>query len=268
MSKIPLFKLFILLAVVASINFFFIAPISSEEKFRTIVNNAFTVGESLNYGVYYGPVRAGTAEISVPSWEFVDGRKCYKIEFSLTSAKFFDIFYKVRDRYVTVLDAGGLFPWRFEQHIREGGYRRDFVAWFNQISHTAMTSEGGPYPIKPYTQDIVSVFFYARTLDFTHLKIGEKIHFENFYENKVYPLDVKYLGEQDVETKAGKFHCQIIEPIIVEGGLFRTKGRIVAWLSDDKQRIPVKVQAEVLIGSVNAELESYTGLTGNPSSKY
>ncbi|MGB9592034.1 MAG: DUF3108 domain-containing protein [Candidatus Kryptoniota bacterium] len=238
------------------------------EKFRTVINDAFKVGESLNYGVYYGPVRAGTAEISVPALEYVEGRRCYRIEFSLTSAKFFDIFYKVRDKYVTILDAQGLFPWRFEQHIREGGYKHDFIAWFNQLNHTAMTSEGGPYPIKPYTQDIVSVFFYARTLDFTHLKIGEKIHFENFYDNKVYPLDVKYLGVQDVETKAGKFHCQIIEPIIVEGGLFRTKGRIVAWLSDDRQRIPVKVQAEVLIGSVNAELESYSGLTGNPASKF
>jgi hypothetical protein len=249
-------------------NTIFLKEPQTDEKFRNITNEAFTVGESLSYGVYYGPVRAGTAEISVPSWEYVDGRKCYRIEFSLKSAKFFDVFYKVRDRYLTILDAQGLFPWRFEQHIREGGYKHDFVAWFDQSEHTAMTSDGGPYQIKPYTQDIVSVFFYARTLDFTHLKIGEKIHFENFYDNKVYPLDVKYLGQQDVETKAGKFHCQIIEPIIVEGGLFRTKGRIVAWLSDDKQRIPVKIQAEVLIGSVNAELESYAGLTGNPASKF
>ncbi|MCL4511320.1 MAG: DUF3108 domain-containing protein [Bacteroidetes bacterium] len=243
-------------------------PKSDDEDFRKLTNKAFTVGEKLDYDIYYGPIVAGSATIATPSYEYYENRKCYKVEFTMRSAKFFDLFFKVRDYYYSLIDTEGLFPWKFEQHIREGGYKKDFVAWFNQVNHTAKTSEGGPYKIEPYTQDIVSTFFYARTIDYDNLRIGQKIHFENFYKDKVYPLDVKYLGQEDVETKAGKFHCQIIEPIIVKGGLFKTTGRIVVWLTDDSLKIPVKVQSEVAIGSVVAELTGYSGLAGIPTAKY
>ncbi len=239
-----------------------------DNDFRSLSNNAFTVGEKLDYNVFYGPIVAGGATIATPSTEYYGDRKCIKIEFTMRSAKFFDFFFKVRDYYSSLINVSGLFPWKFEQHIREGGYKRDFTAWFDQQNHRAKTSEGGPYLIAPYTQDIVSTFFFARTLNYNNLRIGQSLHFENFYSDKTYPLDVRYLGEQDIETKAGKFHCQIIEPVIVKGGLFKNTGRIVVWISKDSLKIPVKVQSEVAIGSVVAELIDYSGLAGNPTSKY
>ena len=117
------------------------------------------------------------------------------------------MFYKVRDRYETYIDVDGIFPWRFEQHIREGGYTRDFSAFFDQRKGKAKTSEG-EYDIPKYVNDIVSAFFYARTLDYSNLKVGDKIHLKNFYKNKVYDLDVVYHGKEVVEVTAGKRFCQ------------------------------------------------------------
>ena len=74
--------------------------------------------------------------------------------------------------------------------------------------------------------------------------------------------------EENVETKAGKFHCQIIEPIIVKGGLFRNTGKIVVWITDDSLKVPVKVQTQVTIGSVVAELANYSGLAGTLAAKF
>ena len=237
------------------------------DSFRILPNVAFTVGESLDYDITYGPIVAGSATISTTSYEFYAGRKCYKVEFTMRSAKFFDIFFKVRDYYSSLIDTAGLFPWRFEQHQKEGGYKKDFEAWFDQRDHTAKTSEGGPYDIPPYTQDAVSTFFFARTLNYDTMKVGQEVHFTNFYENKVYPLDVRYLGQEEVETKAGKFHCQIIEPIIVKGGLFRNTGKILVWVTDDSLKVPVKVKTQVAIGSVDAELVDYAGLAGPLTAK-
>lgn len=243
-------------------------PYTGMDLLRTFVNNAFTVGEKLRYDVYYGPIVAGSATIETPSYVYQEGRKCYKVEFSMRSAPFFDIFFRVRDYYYSLIDAKGIFPWKFEQHVREGGYKRDFVAQFDQCNHTAMTSQGGPFVIEPYTQDAVSSFFYARTVDYDTVKVGSEIHFWNFYENKVYPLDVKYIGREDIHTKAGDFHCQVIEPIIVKGGLFKNTGKITVWVTDDSLRVPVKVKTDVVIGSVVAELTSYSGLAGVPTSKF
>ncbi|MFZ1081177.1 MAG: DUF3108 domain-containing protein [Candidatus Kryptoniota bacterium] len=247
---------------------FQLSGIIHDDDLRTHDNSAFTVGENLNYDIYYGPIVAGSATIAVPSYEYAGNRKCCRVEFTMRSAKFFDLFFKVRDDYYSLMDVRGLFPWKFEQHVREGGYKRDFVAWFDQINHTAKTTEGGPYEIQPYSQDVVSTFFYARTLAYDTMKVGQEIHFSNFYENKVYPLDVKYLGRENVETKAGKFHCQIIEPIIVKGGLFRNTGKIMVWITDDSLKVPVKVQTQVAIGSVVAELANYSGLAGRLTSKF
>ncbi len=239
----------------------------NDDTLRSLPNTAFSVGEELEYDINYGPIVAGSATISTPAYEIYNYRKCYRVEFRMRSARFFDLFFKVRDYYSSLIDSSGLFPWKFEQHQIEGGYKKDFEAWFDQENHTAKTNEGGPYEIPPYTQDAVSAFFFARTLDYDTMKVGQEVHLTNFYENKVYPLDVKYIGEENIETKAGKFRCQIIEPIIVRGGLFKNTGKIVVWITKDSLKIPVKVQTQVVIGSVNAELASYSGLAGPLTSK-
>ncbi len=243
-------------------------PYTSQADLRVATNRAFNVGEKLKYAIHYGPIVAGSATIETPSFMYCEGRKCYKVEFSMRSAPFFDIFFKVRDYYYSLIDVQGIFPWKFEQHQREGGYKKDFVAWFDQCNHTVKTSDGGPYILQPYTQDAVSSFFYARTLDYDTLNVGADVRFFNFYQDKVYPLNVRYMGREDVETKAGKFHCQVIEPVIVKGGLFKNTGKITVWVTDDSLKLPVKVKTDVVIGSVVAELTSYSGLAGVPTAKY
>ena len=99
----------------------------------------------------------------------IAGRDVYNVNFNVSSISAFDPFYKVRDHYETYIDVEGLFPWRFEQHIREGGYSRDFSAFFDQRKAKAKTSEG-TYDIPKYVSDIVSAFYYARTFDYSKMK--------------------------------------------------------------------------------------------------
>jgi hypothetical protein len=164
------------------------------------------------------------------------------------------------------MDVEGLFPWRFEQHIREGGYSRDFSAFFDQRRGLAKTS-GGEYKIPKYVNDIVSAFYFARTFDYTKLKTGDLFHLQNFYKDSVYNLDVKYLGTELITVPAGTFNCILVEPIIVKGGLFKSEGSIFIWLTDDELKLPVKVKTKVVIGSIDAVLTKYEGLAGPLKSK-
>ena len=70
--------------------------------------------------------------MQIPEIKRISGRDVYHITFEVNSMPSFDWIYKVRDRYETYIDTKGLFPWRFEQHVREGGYSRDFSAFFDQ----------------------------------------------------------------------------------------------------------------------------------------
>lgn len=212
------------------------------------------------------PITAGLAEFEIPSMKRIGGRDSYYITFKVNTLPGFDTFYKVRDRYVTYLDKKGLFPWRFEQHIREGGYKRDFSAFFDQRRGNAKTSEGS-YKIPEYVNDIVSAFYLARTFNFADMKPGESVHLENFYKDKVFPLDVVYHGKETIDVEAGTFDCIILEPLVVEGGLFKSEGNIVVWLTDDEVRMPVKVKTKVVVGAIDAELKSFEGLKGKLTAK-
>lgn len=237
-----------------------------KDDFRKIENKSFKVGEKLTFDVNYGFITAGVAEYNIPKIMKLAGRDVYQITFGVNTVSTFDALYKVRDRYETYVDVEGLFPWRFEQHIREGGYSRDFSAFFDQRKGKARTSEGA-YDIPKYVNDIVSAFYYARTIDFSKMKKGESVHLENFYKDKTYPLDVVYKGRETVSVKAGKFDCIILEPEIREGGLFKSEGNVVIWLSNDACRIPVKVKTKIIIGSIDAELTGYSGLANELKSK-
>jgi len=243
-----------------------ISVIAQQTNFRKSENKAFKEGEKLTFDVKYGFVTAGIAVMQIPKIKRISGRDAYNITFTVNTVPTFDSFYKVRDRYETYLDVEGLFPWRFEQHIREGGYSRDFSAFFDHRKGKAKTSEG-EYEIPLYVNDIVSAFYLARTFDYSKLKKGDKIHLENFYKNKVYPLDVIYHGKERVKVTAGTFDCIIVEPLVTEGGLFKSEGTILVWLTDDDLKVPVKVKTKIIIGSIDAELTQYEGLAGKLTSK-
>jgi hypothetical protein len=230
-------------------------------------NSAFKAGEKLTFNVKYGFVTAGIATMSIPVVKKISGRDAFHIKFEVNTLSSFDYFFKVRDRYETYMDCEGLFPWRFEQHIREGKFSRDFSAFFDQRTKKAKTS-GGEYSIPAYVNDIVSAFYLVRTVDFSKMKKGAKLHLQNFFKDKVYPLDVVYHGKERVSVSAGTFDCVIVEPLVKEGGLFKSDGNILIWLSNDSNRVPVKVKTKIVIGSIDAELSGYEGLAGKLVSKH
>jgi len=262
--------------IIICFNISFGQDTSVTKEFRKINQNAFKQGEKLTFEINYGFVTAGEAIMEIdPDFQTINGRKCYDIRFYVNSTSSFDWVYKVRDFYRTYVDVAGLFPWRFEQHIKEGNYQRDFEAIFDQQNLKAKTYTGekdpkkfeGEFDIPMYAQDAMSAFYYARTLDYSNMKNGDKISFQNFYKDKTYPLDVKYLGKETVEVPAGEFRCIIVEPLVQEGGLFKSEGSIVVWMTDDERRMPVKVKTKVLIGSIDADLSDYSGLAGPLTSK-
>ena len=229
--------------------------------FRKVPNDAFGVGERLVFDVNYGFITAGEAVMHVAAYDSIAGRKCYRVEFTVNSLPSFSWIYRVEDRYLTYIDVEMMVPWKFEQHIREGTYRRDFIAEFDQVNRLAITTEG-VYSVPEYVHDIMSSFYFARTMDFTNAKPGDGTVLHNFYKDTSHELKVKFLGRQELEVAAGRFNTIVVEPLVKEGGLFKSEGRIVIWLTDDERKVPVRVNTKVIIGSIDSELREYSGLNG------
>lgn len=238
------------------------SQLRANDILRYVPNEAFGYGEQLKYDIGYKFITAGNAIMQVlPEPIAIDGAECYDIRFEVRSLKSLDWLYRVRDRYRTALDVHGLFPWLFEQKIREGNYKRDFEARLDQRNLIGYTNNG-EFEITPFTHDILSAFYHVRAMDLKSMHKGDIIELKNFYKKKTYDLNVKILGRERISVEAGTFDCVVIEPLVVEGGLFKSEGSIIVWLSDDERKIPVRVRTKVVIGAIDAELIAFRGLRG------
>lgn len=220
---------------------------------RQIDNIAFGVGEWLQFDIGYGFINAGTATLEVQEIIEYNGRPAYQLVSIAQSNKFFSSFYPVRDRVESILDATGLFSWRFEKELREGKYRSHRQYAFDQIDHYVVY-KGDTIEVAPYVQDALSVLYYLRTQE---IVVGKSIYVDNFTDGKNYPLEVKVHGREKVKTKAGEFECLVLEPLLRSSGIFKHEGKLTVYLTDDRVRLPVMMKSKVVVGSITAELTDY-----------
>lgn len=221
---------------------------------RYIDNIAFGLGEKLTFDINYGFINAGTATMEIADLIDYNGRPCYQIVSTALSNKFFSSFYRVEDRIETIVDAEGIFSWRFNKRLSEGNYRAHRSYGFDQQNHKVFY-EKDTIDIAPYVQDALSILYYVRTQD---LVIGRSIFIENFTDGKKYPLEVKVCRKESIKVAAGKFDCIVVEPLLLTSGIFKHEGKLTVWLTDDRLKLPVLMKSRVLVGSIAAELTNYS----------
>ena len=227
---------------------------SDDPADRYLENLAFGVGEKLTFEVKYGFISAGTAEMEVVRMVEFENRPCYQIVTRANSNSFFSSFYKVEDRVESIMDATGLFSWRFEKNLREGNYRSDRQYTFDQRRHQVVY-KGDTIEIEPFVQDAISTLYFVRTRP---LVVGQSFYLDNFIDGKKYHLEVKVLKRETVTVDAGTFECFVVEPITQSVGLFKHEGRLKVWLTDDRLRLPVLMKSKVIVGSIAVELTDYS----------
>jgi hypothetical protein len=241
----------------------FIASLAAAQPLRRVQNTAFQPSETLEYRVHYGFMDAGEAKLEVaPGFKEISGRKCLHVIGTGKSVGAFDWFFKVRDRYESFIDSEALVPWMFIRNIDEGGYIKNQNVRFNHNKKTA-SSEKKTIATPSHVQDMISAFYFARTLDFTNAQPGDTFQIQTYLDDETFPLTIKYIGKETIKTKAGKFRCIVFHPMLLEGRVFKEQDDMTVWVTDDKNRIPVRAEAEILVGSVKMDLKKYSGIA-NP----
>ena len=229
-----------------------VLPLPGQQDVLPAVEEPFRPGESLKFSVQYAGIRAGSAYLEVPQLTEWNGSKAFTLVARAESNAFVSRFYKVKNRIESVWDKRGRFSWRYSENRREGGYKVKNQIVFDNDRHEARYQNGMTYPIPPQVQDALSSFYYTR---FQALPIGGSVVFDYHASRKSQPLEVRVLGREKITTPAGVFSCVAIEPILRAGGIFKNKGRLVIWLTDDERRMPVMMRSKVAIGSINVILQ-------------
>jgi hypothetical protein len=214
----------------------------------------FSAKEKLQYNIYWFVFLAGEASLEVGERFVIDNTDYIKFAARAQSRILF--FFKVDDRIESVCLANDLWPVRFDKHLREGKYKKDQVVFFDLAAGIARYDNNKEAPLAANCRDVLGLFYYFRGLN---LPDNGEFTLCAHADKKNYPLLIQVLKREKVKVEAGEFSAVkiILKPHPDFEGLFRNKGDIWIWFTDDSRKIPIKIKAEVpILGSVNIELRS------------
>jgi hypothetical protein len=232
------------------------------DDFCSIRNTTTQSGEEISYTVYYSLagayVAAGEASFTNHS-EQLNGKTVYHVKGSGKSNAKYDWLYKVRDTYESYIDTSNMQPMKFVRDVSEGSHKKYESISFNRNVNTAIT-DSGVYKVPPCIQDVLSTIYYARNIDFSRYKPNDKIPFKMFLENEVHQLYLRYLGKEEIKTKYAKFKAVKFKTLLIPGTIFKGGEDMTVWVSDDANHVPVRIETEILIGSIKVDMTSYRNL--------
>ena len=236
-------------------------------------NTAFKGGEELTFKVSYGFLDAAEARMVIaPQVLSNNNRPTYKIDVFGQTLGVFKLF-KVNDNWGTFMDTARLVPHQSYRHIEEGKYRKHERVLFDQGKRNAHVRlydrenknlvDSKDYSVPSNVQDIVSGFYYLRTLDLKKYKKGDIVTLTGFFDKEVYHLKLVFEGKEQVSTKIGDFNTFRFSPIIPKNKLFRGEQPVTVWISDDSNKIPLRIKARLMVGSLDMEITQASGLRNN-----
>jgi len=228
--------------------------------------SAFEKGEWFQFKMSYsGWAKAGEATLKVNE-DVIGGKPVYHVVGKGETTGVISWFFKVNDRYESYFDKQNLVPYRFIRDIDEGGHTKNIEIDFDQKNNKAHVfnkkhNTRKVYDTKPNIQDMVSTFYYLRNnLDVDKLKIDDEIRTDMFFDGENYGFKIKYLGKETLRTAFGKVECFVFRPYVMAGRVFKEEESLTLWVSADQNRIPLRMKADLAIGSLRADLEEFKGL--------
>ena len=227
--------------------------------------DAFQTGEWFKFRVHYGLINAGYATLEVQEG-VINNKKVNHVIGKGYSTGMSRLFFKVDDLYESYFDKTTGNPYKYVRKINEGGYTKNQEGFFNQASDRVVVKDYGNNTEKTYvipnnTQDIVSAFYYLRnypTID--KLKVGESVAIDMFLDEEVTKFRLKFIGREDIDTKFGVIPTMIFRPLVQSGRVFKEQEALTVWISDDDNKIPIRIQASLTVGSIKADLDGFKGL--------
>ena len=132
---------------------------------------------------------------------------------------------------------------------------------YKAIVHDKEKDRKTTHDFKMNTQDMVSSFYYLRNkVDATKLKVGEEVNINMFFDKENFGFKLKFLGREVLKTKFGKVPSLKFRPIVQSGRVFEEEESLTVWVSDDKNKVPLRIKADLAVGSLKADLDAYKGL--------
>ena len=228
--------------------------------------SSFQSGEWLKFKLNYsGWIKAGNATLEVKEATFKNRSVCHVVGKGWTTGAI-KWFFKVNDLYESYFDKATGRPYKFIRNISEGGHVKNRViefdyeknlAFVNDLRHKTKKTVSITYDI----QDMVSAYYYLRDhYDTETIKVGHTVKLKMFFDNEIFGFKLKFLGRETINTKFGNINCLKFRPYVMAGRVFHEEESVTLWVSADNNKIPIKIKADLRVGSLRSDLVAFKGL--------
>lgn len=222
-------------------------------------------GESINYRVMYkwGLVNKQAGRVNL-STQRTDAQTI-KAQLTARTEKWADAFYTVRDTLLGSMNIFTMEPAYYEKITHEGGeYKRDLITYNRKEGHVTANCQRWKQKSKkkPITKseitleadgltlDMLSAFYYMRSIDYSTMNIGDKKDLTVFSGKRKEALAITYLGTDSVEINDEIFPAYKISFTFTGEGGKKTSDDMWAWISTDTNHIPLKLEGKLPVGKV------------------
>lgn len=249
-------RLFLILIIAVFIPEGIIRAQDKQDSLFGIYN--FVPGEKMVFQVYFGPINAGRCDTYLKRDTF-QGRDVYYAEAIARTTGLADRLYKIRDLYSGYFDPETLLPYQSVRDIREGNYKKYNVVEYFHDSLKAVSSQSGEQEIPANIRDMVSVFYYVRTINFDTMRYDDIIDINTFFDDELFPFNMRYRGKETIRTRGGTFNCIKLVPFVEPGRIFKKEDDMTLWFSDDGNCAPIRGKFDLIVGSVKCDLIEWEG---------
>ncbi|WP_264519921.1 DUF3108 domain-containing protein [Flavobacterium sp. N1994] len=246
-------------------NIFFLLLLLMTVSFDSQKPEAYDSGEWFKFRIHYGFINAGYATLEVQE-AVKNNKKVYHAIGKGYTVGMSRLFFKVDDNYESYFDKITNKPYQFVRKIDEGGYTKNQEGFFNQDVNKVQVKDyknntDKTFSVTENVQDIISTFYFLRNHPkVDKLKVGESIVVDMFFDDEIFKFKLKFMGREDIDTKFGTAPAMIFRPIVQSGRVFKEDESLTVWVSDDENKIPLRIKASLAVGSIKADLEGFKGL--------
>lgn len=229
---------------------------------EALLQTAYAGGETLRYAVSWLGIKAGELVMQVSKID--DKPETFAIAVTAKSAGLLDVFYPIEDRFLTIVQGRMRLPSRHEMQQKEGRRVNSKLTLYDQEKFCVSSRKNDEPPevfqVEGPMQNEFSSFFIMRALPFAG---DAPMVVPTFADKKRHEVVVAVVGKEQQQSVLGKKNTIKVQPHLKFKGMYEKVGDPVIWLTDDAWRIPTRIQAKIVIGSLTAELIEYSGPAGH-----
>ncbi len=208
------------------------------------------------FNLKFGMIKGGEAKLTITDTIY-NGIPAKSYYFKGETTGLTDKIFAVKDIYHTIIDAETYLPLKSVRDAKEKTYKSyNEVTYFHENDSIYSLKSGGRKVPKNLV-DILSVFFYAINKDCIHkLGQGTRIVYSSLNGDDIGPIAIRYMGDEKIKTKLGKFDTYVLLPTVEKGKVLMSSDGLTMNVHK-KYLVPVKMEFELLLGSLKAEIVDY-----------